>query len=369
MLRLDYRYEKGTIDADNICNDFGVTKGFPMLNKNLPTALQNALEMSRLLTATDFKKLVFKRFDGGHHNDIYRVRTDKKDYAVRLSKKPKKRLGYFSEEFHNQKIAAEAKIAPQILYADENTGTLIYPYIVGAPVTREHLLNPTFCGTVTRAIKTIHSLKKPFLYHHNFLRSIEKRQDRTFGKNLENCPQEAKKLAIYATRAMELVRGNPVAYTPCHADLILDNILKVNNHVTLIDWELSGMSDPHEDLANFICFGNLTPKSIDMVLSHYFNTPDPIGRARTYLFIVIILYYWILRHAEDLIKFPDSERLLLKQQRRLNEANDVIVSQDYKKSVIILKKNVTITPKIKSAEAQNNTPQSATQKPMDKEYK
>jgi len=311
-----------------------------MLTEKLPQKLAIALTDSKLFTKEELGAVTFKRFDGGHHNDIYRVRLGRKDYSVRISKKPNKRAGYFAEEFHNLKIASAAGIAPAVLFADENTGTLIYKYIDGQAVSRDDLADQNFCGTVTRAIKSIHELKEPFLYKHSFLNSIRRRELKYFGPSLDKCPQHIKKLAIAAGRAMELIEANPVAWAPCHADLILDNMLRVKRRVVIIDWELSGMSDPHEDLANFIVFGLMTKKSIDMILMQYFHSLTDIGAARTLLYVVIILYYWILRHAEDLLKIPDSERLLQKQQRRLSEAYSLMRTEDYRSAVIALRRHI-----------------------------
>jgi|GEM_PF-4172321 len=343
-----------------------------MLTKELPQQLAIALTDSKLFTKKELSEVRFKRFDGGHHNDIYRVRNEKKDYSVRISKKPNKRAGYFAEEFHNLKIASAAAIAPDVLYADENTGTLIYKYIEGHSVSRDDLADQNFCGTVTRAIKSIHELREPFLYKHSFLRSIRRRELKYFGDTLDKCPQHIKKLAIAAGRAMELIEANPVDWTPCHADLILDNMLRVKRSVVIIDWELSGMSDPHEDLANFIVFGLMSKKSIDMILMQYFQSLSDIGAARTLLYVVIILYYWILRHAEDLLKFPDSERLLQKQQRRLNEAYTLMRTDDYRSAVIALRRHIGKEYKSeqKSMKSEKRAPTLKRAKPsLDKERK
>ena len=60
-------------------------------------------------------------------------------------------------------------------------------------------------------------------------------------------------------------------YTLTHIDAVPDNFLFVDDRIYLIDWEYSGMQDPHVDIAMFAIYALYEKEQIDRLIDAYFT--------------------------------------------------------------------------------------------------
>ncbi len=72
------------------------------------------------------------------------------------------------------------------------------------------------------------------------------------------------------------IKNNVENITLSHIDAVCDNFLFVSSsdsaeQIKLIDWEYSGMHDPHIDIAMFCIYSMYNQKQIDEIINFYFN--------------------------------------------------------------------------------------------------
>lgn len=81
--------------------------------------------------------------------------------------------------------------------------------------------------------------------------------------------------------------------TLCHIDAIPDNFLLKGNDVFMIDWEYSGMQDPHIDIAMFCIYSMYDQNEIDKLIDIYFknNCPKNI-RLKIYCYVSACGLLW-----------------------------------------------------------------------------
>lgn len=79
-----------------------------------------------------------------------------------------------------------------------------------------------------------------------------------------------------------------------HIDAVPDNFLFLDNGQTkLIDWEYSGMQDPHVDLAMFCIYSLYSQEQVDTLIHIYFdNKYDPKIKTKIYAYIAICGLLW-----------------------------------------------------------------------------
>ena len=78
-----------------------------------------------------------------------------------------------------------------------------------------------------------------------------------------------------------------------HIDAIPDNFLFTNNGIRLIDWEYSGMQDPHVDIAMFIIYSLYNKEQADNLIDIYFNHKCKTKtRVKIYCYIALCGLLW-----------------------------------------------------------------------------
>ena len=78
-----------------------------------------------------------------------------------------------------------------------------------------------------------------------------------------------------------------------HIDAVPDNFLFVDDRIYLIDWEYSGMQDPHVDIAMFAIYALYEKEQIDQLIDAYFTEGCPeIIRTKIYCYIAVCGLLW-----------------------------------------------------------------------------
>lgn len=98
-----------------------------------------------------------------------------------------------------------------------------------------------------------------------------------------------------AARLNELVKSDGASRCLCHNDFYSPNFLVTNEHMYLIDWEYSAMSDYASDLGTFICCSDYDRDEADHVLSLYFGRElTDEERRHCVAYVALAAYYWFI---------------------------------------------------------------------------
>jgi thiamine kinase len=219
---------------------------------------------------------------GGYTNESFHVSDTLKDWVVRInSTKPDAGINR-----HNELLAIEAAnsigIAPGI--AHNTNSFLVTEYLQCDKPTVDDL------AAIGKLFNRIHALDvnaKPMdLAQHlsNYYGAI------TPDLDISSCYAKFSKLPTprCATRVL------------CHQDMTLENLLKCDQQIFVIDWEFAHLSDPAYDLAVFSYTAGLTQDQFTLLLEnysredHYAREEDNLLERITYyeLFYALIEILW-----------------------------------------------------------------------------
>jgi Ser/Thr protein kinase RdoA (MazF antagonist) len=199
---------------------------------------------------------------GGITATVYRVELDA-PYVVRIGANPHVDPAF---ELAATRTAADAGLAPPVLYADVANRVLVTPYIAPVPYPAD------IAAQVARSIARLHTLPPwPRTIHHHAM------TDRFVDKLPEPFAD-----VVAAYREVTANYSRDLDLVACHNDLKAPNILFDGTRPWIIDWEAAFMNERYADLANAATFFvDEEPVAETAYLTAYFDRPpNPAESAR-----------------------------------------------------------------------------------------
>ncbi len=278
------------------------------------------------------------------NNQIWRVicsptEHTKLDWVIKIVRGQNSKS--FRETIHNQQLAIQNGLAPDILEFDASKGVLICPFVQGETLQPKQLEDPETLRRALKALHTLHHLDGEFHHKHSYLNSVTQRQKKALTFMGPQTLARLSKLKAIAEATIQMLKTHVVPACPCHSDMVTHNaILTPNDHIVFIDWEVSGMGDPHEEVANFLWSASLSVEELDRAITQYLGAKDEIARARIILYLMLIPYDWVMRHQikAQSAKMPQSKLagLQKRQRKRLKEAVQFANTDMFKRAVNFL---------------------------------
>jgi thiamine kinase-like enzyme len=229
---------------------------------------------------------------GGLTNKVYRVGH----YVVRLP-------GHGTEEYINRSnealsahVAADAGVAPAVLYADADSGIMVTA-LVGDAVTMTPDLFKARVGSPARAGVVFHKLHTsgghfPFRFElfamiDDYLKVLSAK-DVTLPDGYHDVVREAQKIRAVLVR-------NPAPLAPCHCDPLCENFLDAGTRMWLVDWEYCGMNDPMWDLGDLSVEGNFDEgQDLEMLTAYFDGDPSAADHGRMVIYKAMCDLLWTL---------------------------------------------------------------------------
>lgn len=236
------------------------------------TVQLNAAEALALVPGWDPETAAIEVLDGGLSNRVYHVRSSEQECVLRLHAEQN---GTFeldrSCELAILETAAEAGIAPAILFADSAAGILVTEYLHGATWQESDLEPIENIEALAELLRIVHAL--PSSCSRIDLPGIAEQYE---GK-LKNYPD----LHAFASHCVRIISEAPLheGVACCHNDIVAANIVDTGT-LKLIDWEYARDNEPMFDLASVIGFHNFDESRQQMLLSAYAGGADSELRER-----------------------------------------------------------------------------------------
>ncbi|MBR6667238.1 MAG: aminoglycoside phosphotransferase family protein [Clostridia bacterium] len=208
------------------------------------------------------------RLQGGFTHRMFRLKTDRGDYAVKLLNpeimaRPDAPDNYRTAEgFEALLEAAGLPILParmiggRKLQCVEGQHLYVFDYFPGRPLQGEEI-TPAHCGRIGTVLARIHAVPVPerpeaenvpgptILWEDLAAGLLGSADTRAEGELLAAAaPQLARRTAA----AMEAVRSLPAAMALCHNDMDPKNVLWQGQDFRIIDLECLGIADPRQEL-------------------------------------------------------------------------------------------------------------------------
>jgi len=216
------------------------------------------------------REISIQPLSGGLTNSNYRVEVDGRLYFVRVPGESTELLAINREnEYHNTRAAAQAGVAPHVLYYLPDSCVMVLEFLNGKTMSKDALNAPGKPTRMAQSIKQLHAGPR-FLTDFNMFRLTE------YYLNL--CKERVIRIPAGYLEKMPTVEQieqamsvHPLETVPCNNDLLAENYLDDGNQLWLIDYEYSGNNDPTFELGNTCQEMQFNDDQISEVCAAYFG--------------------------------------------------------------------------------------------------
>src|SRR5690349_23840040 len=237
------------------------------------------------------KNILIQPLSGGLTNSNYKVEVDGISYFVRVPGESTELLAVDrNNEYHNTKAAAEAGVAPNVLYYLPEYCVMVLEFLNGKTMSKDSLNAAGMPARMAQSIKRLHSGPR-FLTDFNMLRLTEYYLNLCKEREIR-IPDGYLERVSTVTEIEKAMSVNPLATVPCNNDLLAENYLHDGNQLWLIDYEYSGNNDPTFELGNTCQEMQFNDDQIREVCAAYFGSASSNMIARMKLNMIMSDVGW-----------------------------------------------------------------------------
>ena len=237
------------------------------------------------------KRISIEPLSGGLTNSNFCVIVDETPYFVRVPGERTELLAIDRKnEVYNTKAAAEAGVAPSVLYHLPEYDVMVLKFLEGKTMSKEALNKPGMPTRMAQAIKRLHAGPRfysdfnMFRLTEYYLRLCKERGIKIPDGYLERMPIVA--------RIEEAMSVRPLPTVPCNNDLLAENYIDDGKQLWLIDYEYSGNNDPCFELGNTCQEMQFNDAQINEVCAAYFGSVTADKTARMKLNMILSDVGW-----------------------------------------------------------------------------
>jgi thiamine kinase-like enzyme len=220
--------------------------------------------------------------------------------------------GKGTEEYINRaneavaaRVAAEAHVSPDVIYADVTTGFMVTRMISNA-VTMSPELFKSRMGSPARAgavFRKLHISGGVFPFRFELFAMIDDYLKVLSSKDVE-LPAGYHDVVKEAQDIRKLLARKPAPLAPCHCDPLCENFLDDGTRMWIVDWEYSGMNDPMWDLGDLSVEGNFNDtQDAEMLVSYFGGAPTAADHGRMVIYKAMCDLLWtlwgLIQHANN----------------------------------------------------------------------
>jgi thiamine kinase-like enzyme len=233
---------------------------------------------------------------GGLTNRVYRLDLAGDPVCLRLPGAGTEEYIDRAKEAEMARLAAAAKVSPEVIHADPVTGVMVTRFLAGtATMTPETFRStPGAAARAGQVFRRLHDSGAVFPGRFELFAMIDdylailapKTVDLPDGYHAVLAEAEAVKAALSA---------HPLPLAPCHCDPLCENFLDDGARMWLVDWEYGGMNDPMWDLGDVSVEAGFGPDEDEAMLAAYFPAgPTAAERGRMVIYKAMCDLLWTL---------------------------------------------------------------------------
>ena len=201
----------------------------------------------------------------GYTNFNYRLCAGDDDWVLRLPRAATDAFIDRAAEAHNQALAHQLGLAPQVVWRNTDGITLTPMLRHSRNLRASDFDNVAMLQTIVRPLQQLHRSGLEFQGHESLgallLRHFEL-LDAT--KRAHYAPRIEQ-----AQRILSLLEHEDQPWVASHRDLVMANLLLENERLWIIDWEYSAMASPYWDLATLCNEADLDQQQSRRLLQAY----------------------------------------------------------------------------------------------------
>jgi thiamine kinase-like enzyme len=233
---------------------------------------------------------------GGLTNLVFRIDTGKDPYVLRIPGKGTEEYINREVEIHNARIAAQAGVSADVIYADTQTGVMLTRHIDGIVTMTpdEFGRRAGAAARAGRALKKMHEWPEAFEFRFELFSMIDEYLA-ILGERKAELPKGYATVVESAQPVRAALERSPVKLAPCHCDPLCENFLDSGERMWIVDWEYSGMNDPLWDLGDLsVEAGFTTAQDMELMRAYCGGEPGPAEFGRMVIYKAMCDLLWTL---------------------------------------------------------------------------
>lgn len=250
--------------------------------------------------AIDIIKNVFKVDDSeikninvlkkGMTNRSFLFSCKGKKYIMRIPGEGTDKLINRTSEANVYDVLKGLNICDNVIYINPNNGYKITEYIENSRPCDPYNLNDV--SKCMDKLRQFHNCKLTVNHYFDIFEEINFYESLWDGN--KSIYRDYEEVKTYVFSLKKFIDRNIAFKCLSHIDSVADNFLFTkDDDIRLIDWEYSGMQDPHIDIAMFCIYSMYDRKWVDKVIDMYFNNDcDSIIRLKIYSYISACGLLW-----------------------------------------------------------------------------
>lgn len=263
------------------------------------TALREADQFKDVRAADAITRL------GGLTNLVYRVEIDEASVIVRIPGDGTEDYIDRAVEAHNARAAARSGVSPEVLFANPETGLMIFRTVPNIETMTPELFS-TRVGSPARAGKALsklHNSGEVFEFRFELFAMIDDYLEILSHRDVD-LPDGYHDVVAAAEPIKEVLAAANLPLAPCHCDPLCENFLDDGTIMWIVDWEYSGMNDPLWDVGDLSVEAGMTVAQDAELMEAYFGrapTAAETGRMVIYKAMCDLLWtlWGLIQHADD----------------------------------------------------------------------
>lgn len=208
---------------------------------------------------------VLEKLPGGESRDVWLIKHQASKYVLHIDKPfarsltlDRSNIEGFTNTLHKSGITS------RLIFSDPDKGILVNEYIPGKQLSVDELNENACLTSVANLLKRLHS-QRVNAKVYDLVGGIKRYKKLIDTSDAQRWSDEA--LAIF-----EQVSDGPLSF--CHNDLLVQNIIKQDENLFLIDWEYAGLGNPLFDLATIVQHHQLDQERTEIFLKAYYGVID-----------------------------------------------------------------------------------------------
>ena len=239
-------HDKGIAQAREVLGNFDFLDG----------AEASTLDISRL---------------GGLTNLVFRVTNGDDVICLRLPGEGTQEYIDRKAEAHNARAAAAAGVAPEVIFANPESGLMATKFLEGYETMSPELFasRPGAASRAGKAFAKLHNSGQKFDFRFELFSMIDEYLEILSKKKVE-FPDGYHDVLESSQAVREALDTRQGILAPCHCDPLCENFLDDGTTMWIVDWEYSGMNDPMWDLGDLSVEGGFGAKADEDMMNAYF---------------------------------------------------------------------------------------------------
>jgi len=266
--------------------------------------IQEAVSQIPQLRDRDLNEVEVERL-GGLTNLVYRLDLGHERLILRIPGQGTEAYIDRAVEIHNARVAADADVSAEVLYADAASGYLL-TRCLDAVVTMTPALFGERQGAPARAaavLSRLHHSGKSFQFRFELFAMIDDYLAH-LDKLGATLPEGYHDVVAAARPVRTALENKPARLAPCHCDPLCENFLDNGERMWVVDWEYSGMNDPLWDLGDLsVEAGFSAAHDLEMMTAYCGGEPPPAQMGRMVIYKAMCDLLWtlwgLIQHAND----------------------------------------------------------------------